>query len=248
MTCGTPPHLDFFNHNNLHYEALFAQDADLDKFTIKPAMMALPMRLSRALQPISTARQALRSQPSLWQGSGRKSLTSSSSYRQSSRQPVRNAISSPQQQNEALSSPQRRASNRAFTASARQLKTKRAHNNEEVPDNPPTTDFSRMDMLSQAPAPSTSIDICSSDGFKLNSGVSIYDGKGVVLLGGEAFEWQPWGPDLRLVNAKGQWEVPEGAFGMFDLVWPRPGMSCLYQPYFCRVATSITAYMFCDAL
>lgn len=80
-----------------------------------------------------------------------------------------------------------------------------------------------MDMLSQAPAPSTSVDICSSDGFKLNSGVSIYDGKGVVLLGGEAFEWQPWGPDKRLVNAKGQWEVPDGAFGMLDLVWPRPG-------------------------
>lgn len=100
---------------------------------------------------------------------------------------------------------------------------KRAHNDEEVPDGPPTTDFSRMDMLASAPVPSTSVDICSSDGFKLNSGVSIYDGKGLLLVGGEAFEWQPWGPDMRLVNKKGQWEVPEGAFGLLDLLWPRPG-------------------------
>lgn len=81
-----------------------------------------------------------------------------------------------------------------------------------------------MDMLGQTPAPSTSVDICSSDGFKLNSGVSIYDGKGVLLVGGEAFEWQPWGSDMRLVNAKGQWEVPEGAWALLDLLWPRPGM------------------------
>lgn len=104
---------------------------------------------------------------------------------------------------------------------------RRAHNEEEIPDAAPTTDFSRMDMLGQTPAPSTSVDICSSDGFKLNSGVSIYDGKGVVLVGGEAFEWQPWGRDMRLVNAKGQWEVPEGAWGLFGLLWPRPGMFLL---------------------
>lgn len=91
----------------------------------------------------------------------------------------------------------------------------------------PTTDFSRMDMLGQTPAPSTSVDICSSDGFKLNSGVSIYHGSGVLLVGGEAFEWQPWGRDMRLVNAKGQWEVPENAWGLLDLLWPRPGMFLL---------------------
>lgn len=82
-----------------------------------------------------------------------------------------------------------------------------------------------MDMLGQTPAPSTSVDICSSDGFKLNSGVSIYDGNGVMLVGGEAFAWRPWGPDLRLVNAKGQWEVREEAFAVLDLLWPRPGMT-----------------------
>lgn len=109
------------------------------------------------------------------------------------------------------------------TSAARPAKRARAHNDEEIPDGPPTTDFSRMDMLGQTPAPSTSVDICSSDGFKLNSGVSIYDGNGVMLVGGEAFAWRPWGPDMKLVNAKGQWEVREEAFAVLDLLWPRPG-------------------------
>jgi NADH dehydrogenase [ubiquinone] 1 alpha subcomplex assembly factor 3 len=110
------------------------------------------------------------------------------------------------------------------TSSARLAKRARAHNDEEIPDGPPTTDFSRMDMLGQTPAPSTSVDICSSDGFKLNSGVSVYDGNGVMLVGGEAFVWRPWGPDMKLVNAQGQWEVSEEAFAVLDLLWPRPGM------------------------
>ncbi|CAN8096858.1 unnamed protein product [Discula destructiva] len=105
--------------------------------------------------------------------------------------------------------------------------SRRAHNDEEIPDGAPTTDFGRMDMLGQTPAPSTSVDICSSDGFKLNSGVSIYEGKGVLLVGGEAFEWQPWTKDMRLLNAKGQWEVPAGAWGLLDLLWPRPDLLIL---------------------
>lgn len=111
--------------------------------------------------------------------------------------------------------------------SSRRLR--RAHNNEEVPDAAPTTDFARMDMLGQTPAPSTSVDICMSEGFKLNSGASIYDGSGVVLVDGEAFAWQPWGPDMRLVNDKGQWEVKEEAFALLDLLWPRPGKILPYH-------------------
>lgn len=100
---------------------------------------------------------------------------------------------------------------------------RRAHNDEEIPEEAPTTDFGRMDMLGQTPAPSTSIDICMSEGFRLDSGASIHDGQGVILAGGEAFAWQPWGPDKRLVNDKGQWEVKEEAFALLDLLWPRPG-------------------------
>ncbi|KAJ4392054.1 hypothetical protein N0V93_005675 [Gnomoniopsis smithogilvyi] len=133
-------------------------------------------------------------------------------------------LTEPLSRNQALSSipsPARPCISSFHTTARR---PRRAHNNEEIPDAAPTTDFSRMDMLGQTPAPSTSVDICSSDGFKLNSGVSIYEGKGVLLVGGEAFEWQPWGNDMRLVNAKGQWEVPEGAWALLDLLWPRPDL------------------------
>lgn len=219
MTCGTVPSPNFFESNNLRNQSLFAQHEDLAERTTLQAMMASPMRLTRGLQRPC---QALRSQQQtlLRQGCLRRSFMSTRCLKQPRPYPQPSA---------AISSAPTTVSSsflRTFMASAPQLKTsKRAHNNEPIPDGPPTTDFSRMDMLSQAPAPSTSVDICSSDGFKLNSGVSIYDGKGVVLLGGEAFEWQPWGTDKRLVNKKGQWEVPEAAFGMFDLVWPRPGTS-----------------------
>lgn len=101
---------------------------------------------------------------------------------------------------------------------------RRAHNDEEIPDAAPTTDFSRMDMLGQVAAPSTSVDVCMSEGFRLNSGAAVYDGGGVLLAGGEAFAWRPWGADMKLLNDRGQWEVGEGAFAVLDLLWPRPGM------------------------
>ena len=100
-----------------------------------------------------------------------------------------------------------------------------AHNNEEVPQEAPTTDFSRMDILGETPVPSTSVDICMSEGFQLNNGIKILDGSGVLLVNGEAFAWRPWGPDKKLVNAKGQWEVPGEALALLGLVWPRPGES-----------------------
>ena len=56
-------------------------------------------------------------------------------------------------------------------------------------------------------------------------------GCGLLLVGGEAFRWRPWvsgeKEDVtgRLKNAKGQWEVKEGAWGALELVWPKPGMS-----------------------
>ncbi|KAK3944227.1 hypothetical protein QBC46DRAFT_374753 [Diplogelasinospora grovesii] len=101
------------------------------------------------------------------------------------------------------------------------------HNNETVPEQAPTTDFGRMDMLGQTPTPSTSVDVCMSDGFALNSGTKIMDGNGAMLVGGEAFVWRPWGRDMRLVNKKGQWEVPAEAFGLLGLVWPKPDLLIL---------------------
>ena len=67
---------------------------------------------------------------------------------------------------------------------------------------------------------------------------------GVLLVGGEAFRWRPWvregckegtigeggvgnegegGRTGRLKNPKGQWEVQKEAWGVLDLVWPKPG-------------------------
>jgi NADH dehydrogenase [ubiquinone] 1 alpha subcomplex assembly factor 3 len=65
------------------------------------------------------------------------------------------------------------------------------------------------------------------DGFQLNSGTKILDGNGVLLVGGEAFVWRPWvaKESKVLVNPKGQWDIPKEAFGLLELLWPRPGAS-----------------------
>ncbi|OIW33993.1 hypothetical protein CONLIGDRAFT_711806 [Coniochaeta ligniaria NRRL 30616] len=110
-----------------------------------------------------------------------------------------------------------------------------AHNkfNETVPDQPPPTDFARMDVLGQTPPPATSIDACLPDGFVLADGtVTISDGSGALLVAGEAFAWRPWDmTSKKLVNSKGQWdlgpEVLEQAFGVLGLVWPRPDLLIL---------------------
>ncbi|KAK3340068.1 hypothetical protein B0H65DRAFT_528173 [Neurospora tetraspora] len=136
--------------------------------------------------------------------------------------------------------------------SAKQKKQKLAHNNEPIPDSPPTTDFGEMDMLGQTPIPSTAIDECFHDGFALNSGVQVTGGSGVLLVGGEVFEWRPWllpvegegnkgmgekgvvgkekGREQRrkLVNEKGQWDVPhEEQWGFLGRLWPRPDLLIL---------------------
>lgn len=87
-----------------------------------------------------------------------------------------------------------------------------------------------MDVFADMPAPSTSVDVCTWDGFELNSGVKISDGDGALLVGGEAFVWRPWETSSCMINAKGQFEVGEEAWGLFDLVWPRPGKFCSSYP------------------
>ncbi|KAI1265233.1 hypothetical protein F5Y18DRAFT_63234 [Xylariaceae sp. FL1019] len=96
-------------------------------------------------------------------------------------------------------------------------------------DEPPPTDFAAMDVLGNTPVPSTAVDICMSDGFQLNSGAKILDGSGVILVGGEAFKWQPWLPrgEHRLLNAKGQWDIPNESLGLLSLLWPRPDLLIL---------------------
>lgn len=93
------------------------------------------------------------------------------------------------------------------------------------------TDFGALNVFGNIPAPSTAIDACLDDGFHLDNGVKITGGDAVLLVGGEAFSWRPWegydkGDDKKglMLNAKGQFEVPEEAWGLLSLVWPRPGM------------------------
>ena len=75
-----------------------------------------------------------------------------------------------------------------------------------------------------ASAPATAVDACLSDGFHLDSGLKVVGGSGVLLVAGEAFSWRPFeGRDGRLLNAKGQWECADEAWGVLDLVWPKPG-------------------------
>ncbi|OTB20112.1 hypothetical protein K445DRAFT_71839 [Daldinia sp. EC12] len=90
-------------------------------------------------------------------------------------------------------------------------------------------DLSALDVLGNTPVPATSVDVCTSNGFHLNSGARVTDGSGVLLINGEAFTWRPWVPrgERRLLNKKGQWEVPNEAFGLFGLLWPRPDLLIL---------------------
>lgn len=106
------------------------------------------------------------------------------------------------------------------------------------------TDFGALDVLGNTPAPTTGIDACTPDGFALNNGLKL-SGSGVLLVGGEAFRWRPWvwgrrkegtagegrvgnegegGGVSRLKNPKGQWEVQKEAWGVLDLVWPKPDL------------------------
>ncbi|KAL6895454.1 hypothetical protein HDV57DRAFT_479518 [Trichoderma longibrachiatum] len=93
-------------------------------------------------------------------------------------------------------------------------------------DNSHRTSFSELDVLGSVPVPSTSVDVCMHDGFGLNSGITIQGGDGALLVHGEAFAWRPWEASgrKRLVNDKGQFELPEEAFGLFDVLWPRPDL------------------------
>ncbi|KAI7919755.1 hypothetical protein M0657_005452 [Pyricularia oryzae] len=94
------------------------------------------------------------------------------------------------------------------------------------------TDIGSLDVLADAPEPEFSVSACLADGFRLANGTTVRD-SGLLLVDGEAFSWRPWGdqasPSLKLVNAKGQWELPnpEEALALLGLVWPRPDLLLL---------------------
>jgi len=83
-----------------------------------------------------------------------------------------------------------------------------------------------MDVLGSTPPPATAIDACLADGFHLSNGVKITGGAGVLLVAGEAFSWRPWraSDGGRMLNSRSQWEVDAAAWGVLDLVWPKPDL------------------------
>lgn len=114
---------------------------------------------------------------------------------------------------------------------ARSLHTTPRLQKKEKQEHKPAS-FQDLDVLGNTPVPSTSVDICMYDGFTLNSGVTITDGDGALLVDGEAFSWRPWEikGEMRVQNDKGQFDVPTEAFGVFDMLWPRPGKNA--NPFF----------------
>ncbi|GAD93362.1 hypothetical protein ANI_1_930064 [Paecilomyces variotii No. 5] len=156
--------------------------------------------------------------------------------------PLRTSVASPlnpRYQSLGASIARRYGSNTARRPSrivARAQPSKPQNRDRGPPSNEETqTDFGALNVFGNIPAPSTAIDACLDDGFHLDNGVKITGGDGVLLVGGEAFSWRPWegydaGDDKKglMLNPKGQFEVPEEAWGLFSLVWPRPGMFGLW--------------------
>lgn len=123
------------------------------------------------------------------------------------------------------------------------------------------TDFSALDVLRNTAAPATAIDACTDDGFALDNNMHI-GGCGILLVGGEVFRWRPWlrggrkegtveegtlGDNLmtgRLKNSKGAFEVENTAWGMLDLVWPKPDLLIIGTgPQVLPIAPSVRAYL-----
>ncbi|CAI7649440.1 unnamed protein product, partial [Penicillium manginii] len=94
------------------------------------------------------------------------------------------------------------------------------------------TDFDTLDVLADAAAPAAAIDATLDTGFDLSNGVRMRNGDALLLVGGEPFAWRPWkaikgaandqAAKAAMVNAKGQFELPEEVWGLLSVVWPRP--------------------------
>ena len=102
-----------------------------------------------------------------------------------------------------------------------------------------------MDIFStsNSPTPATSIDACTSDGFHLNNGIKTTGGKGVLLVGGECFTWDPWSAvkatsaspleasaargQSDLLDARGTLQIPELAWSLLAVLHPKPDLLLL---------------------
>lgn len=84
--------------------------------------------------------------------------------------------------------------------------------------------LSSLDVLGSIPAPPSAVEAIYIDGFLLNNGVRVHDG--VILLNNEVFQWRPalnGGPEESKAKARGMLELVEEAWGLLDVVYPKPG-------------------------
>lgn len=100
------------------------------------------------------------------------------------------------------------------------------------------TDFSAMDIFNSSTTPQAaqSIDACTPTGFHLSNGTKTTSGRGLLLVGGEAFEWAPWrrgqggdtsGTTQALIDARGRLVIPPEAFSLLRHLYPRPDLLVL---------------------
>lgn len=84
--------------------------------------------------------------------------------------------------------------------------------------------LSSLDVLGSIPAPPSAVEATYIDGFLLNNGMRVYDG--VILLNNEVFQWRPalkGGLEESEAKTRGMLELVEEAWGLLDVVYPKPG-------------------------
>jgi NADH dehydrogenase [ubiquinone] 1 alpha subcomplex assembly factor 3 len=110
-----------------------------------------------------------------------------------------------------------------------QSASKKPFEQEKPPSVAPPTDFASLDIFGNVPQPPSLIDTCIPNGFMLSNDTTI-EGSGLLYAGGQAFKWNPLLGSTRkkLLNEAGQWEIDKEAFGIFELMWPKPGMFWLF--------------------
>lgn len=88
----------------------------------------------------------------------------------------------------------------------------------------PSETFSSLDVLGSVPMPPSAVESTSANGFQLNNGTWVNDG--VMLLNNEVFRWQPvlkGSPDESKAKKVGVLDLAEEAWGILDVVYPKPG-------------------------
>ncbi|KAL5615041.1 hypothetical protein BROUX41_005106 [Berkeleyomyces rouxiae] len=91
------------------------------------------------------------------------------------------------------------------------------------------SEMGSLDVLGSLPVPESSVTTCTARGFKLHGGAVTDNGDALMMFDDHVVRWRPWehekmGGRMRILNDKGQLDLPAEVFGVFDVMWPRPDM------------------------